>query len=91
LQIWKTQFGSQAMPTLHGSDTAAVHGPFPECRRKQRTHIDALSSALAAYGKRARHAIDPTDEPGDQGTADIFTEISRGVEEHLWFVEAHVG
>jgi starvation-inducible DNA-binding protein len=81
LQIWKTQFGSQAMPTLHGSDTAAVHAPFPECRRKQRTHIDALSSALAAYGKHARHAID----------ADVFTEISRGVDEHLWFVEAHAG
>ena len=67
----------------------AAEAPAPP--RKQRTHIDALSSALAAYGKRARHAIDQTDEPGDQGTADIFTEISRGVEEHLWFVEAHVG
>ena len=87
----KTQFGSQAMPTLHGSDTAAVHAPFPECRRKQRTHIDALSSALAACGKRARHVIDQTDEPGDQGTADICTEISRGVDEYLCFVEAHVG
>jgi len=58
---------------------------------KTEAHIDALSSALAAYGKRARHAIDQTDEPGDQGTADIFTEISRGVDEYPWFVEAHVG
>jgi len=54
-------------------------------------HIDALSSALGAYGKRARHAIDQTDELGDKGTADIFTEISRGVDRYLWFVEAHVG
>src|SRR2546427_826116 len=53
--------------------------------------FDATSSALAAYGKRPRYAIDQTDELADQGTADIFTEISRGVDEYLWFVEIHVG
>jgi len=63
--------------------------------RRQVAHralgIAALSSAPAAYGKPTRHATDQTDEPGDQGTADICTEISRGVDEYLCFVEAHVG
>ena len=27
----------------------------------------------------------------DKDTADIFTEISRGVDKYLWFVEAHLG
>lgn len=27
----------------------------------------------------------------DRDTADIFTEISRGVDKYLWFVEAHLG
>jgi len=53
-------------------------------------HVDALSSALATYGKLARAAIDEADKLGDKDTADIFTEISRGVDKWLWFVEAHL-
>src|SRR5262245_3503029 len=53
-------------------------------------HVDALSSALAAYGKLARAAIDEANKAGDADTADIFTEISRGVDKWLWFVEAHL-
>ena len=29
------------------------------------------------------------DELEDKDTADVFTEISRGVDTGLWFVEAH--
>ncbi len=57
----------------------------------ERDHVEALSSALATFGKGARHAIDQSDELGDQDTADIFTEISRGTDKYLWFVEAHLG
>ena len=27
---------------------------------------------------------------GDAGSADLLTEISRGVDKSLWFVEAHL-
>ena len=55
-----------------------------------REHVEALSSALAAYGKLLRAAIDAADRAGDKDTADIFTEISRGTDKWLWFVEAHL-
>jgi starvation-inducible DNA-binding protein len=55
-----------------------------------REHVEALSSALAAYGKMLRAAIDTADRAGDKDTADIFTEISRGTDKWLWFVEAHL-
>jgi starvation-inducible DNA-binding protein len=55
-----------------------------------REHVEALSSALAAYGKLARAAIDTSDRAGDKDTSDIFTEISRGTDKWLWFVEAHL-
>jgi starvation-inducible DNA-binding protein len=52
-------------------------------------HVDALSSALAAFGGVTRKAIDQVDELGDADTVDILTEISRGTDKWLWFVEAH--
>lgn len=53
-------------------------------------HVQALSTALADYGKLVRKAIDLADKAGDKDTADIFTEISRGTDKWLWFVEAHL-
>ena len=55
-----------------------------------RSHVEALSSALAAFGQSVRKAIDEANELGDLDTADIFTEVSRGIDKWLWFVEAHM-
>ena len=54
------------------------------------SHVEALSTALATFGKSARKAIDQASELGDQDTADLFTGVSRGVDKWLWFVEAHL-
>jgi starvation-inducible DNA-binding protein len=54
------------------------------------SHVEALSSALAAFGKGARKAINETNDLGDLDTADLFTEVSRGIDKWLWFVEAHL-
>ena len=53
-------------------------------------HVEALSTALAAFGKLAREAINESDELGDVDTSDLFTEVSRGIDKWLWFVEAHL-
>jgi starvation-inducible DNA-binding protein len=63
---------------------------YPATAVDGRGHVEALSSALAAFGKAARHAIDQADELGDQDTSDLFTEVSRGIDKWLWFVEAHL-
>jgi len=55
-----------------------------------RQHVDALSSALAAFGKLMRSAIEESQRVNDQDTNDIFIEISRGVDKWLWMVEAHL-
>ena len=55
-----------------------------------RSHVEALSSALAAFGGAARKAIDQANELGDLDTADLFTEVSRGIDKWLWFVETHL-
>src|SRR6266496_1101036 len=55
-----------------------------------RSHVEALSSALAAFGTAVRKGIDQANELGDLDTADLFTEVSRGIDKWLWFVEAHL-
>jgi hypothetical protein len=54
------------------------------------SHVEALSSALAAFGAAARKGIDQANELDDLDTADLFTEISRGIDKWRWFVEAHL-
>lgn len=55
-----------------------------------RDHVEALSKALATFGKAAREAIDEATEFGDIDTADLFTEVSREADKQLWMVEAHL-
>ena len=52
-------------------------------------HVEAPSTALAAFGKAARQGIEEANHIGDLDTADLFTEVSRGIDKWLWFVEAH--
>ena len=54
-----------------------------------KAHVVALSSALAKFGTTARAAIDSAAKARDADTADLFTEVSRGVDKLLWMVEAH--
>jgi starvation-inducible DNA-binding protein len=53
-------------------------------------HVEAVAAVLAAFGKLVRAAIELADKAGDTDTSDLFTEISRGIDKWLWFVEAHV-
>ena len=59
-------------------------------RPGSRRHVEALSSALATFGKLTRNAIDQANELSDLDTADLFTEVSRGTDKWTWFVEAHL-
>jgi len=54
------------------------------------THVRAMRDALATFGRRARKGIDDATALNDADTADLFTEVSRGVDKSLWMVEAHV-
>jgi starvation-inducible DNA-binding protein len=55
----------------------------------EQEHVFAVAGALAAFGESAREAIDHAATSGDADTADLFTEISRGIDQQLWLVESH--
>jgi starvation-inducible DNA-binding protein len=52
-------------------------------------HVEAVARALSTFGHNARTMIDEADDLDDADTSDMFTEISRGIDKWLWFVEAH--
>ena len=83
------QFGGTAEGTIRMAAKRSKLPEYPLNLSDGKGHVDALSHALAYYGESVRGAIDTAAELKDAGTADIFTEISRGVDKWLWFVEAH--
>ena len=84
------QLGGLAEGTARTVAKRSALADYPSKAISGRDHADALSSALSAFGKSAREAIDKSTELRDADTADLFTEISRGVDKWLWMVEAHL-
>ena len=84
------QLGGVAEGTVRTVAKRSSLADYPASTVDGRSHVGALSSALAAFGKAARQAIVESNELGDLDTADVFTEVSRGIDKWLWFVEAHL-
>jgi len=84
------QLGGLAEGTARMAAKRSSLAEYPAMAVDGRSHVEALSSALAAFGAAARKGIDQANELGDLDTADLFTEISRGIDKWLWFVEAHL-
>jgi starvation-inducible DNA-binding protein len=83
------QLGGIALGTARSISARSQLPEYPLDIANGRDHVAAVSSVLAAFGKAARAGIDQSNELRDADTADLFTEISRGVDKWLWFVEAH--
>jgi len=84
------QLGGVAEGTARMAAKRSSLSEYPTNTLDGRSHVEALSTVLAAFGKSARKAINDANDIGDLDTADLFTEISRGVDKWLWFVEAHL-
>jgi starvation-inducible DNA-binding protein len=81
--------GGVAAGTTQAVAAATRLPEYPVTAQKWSTHVEGMSTALGAFGKAAREAIDTAEDLGDAGTADLFTDISRDIDKWTWFVEAH--
>ncbi len=52
-------------------------------------HIKALKQRFMAVGGEVRKGITVAGEAGDEGTADILTEVSRALDKDGWFIGAN--
>jgi len=84
------QLGGVAEGTAKMAVQRAQLKPYPLDISTGKDHCEALSAALAVFGKLVRESIDTADEAGDKDSSDLYTEVSRGTDQWLWFVEAHL-
>lgn len=84
------QLGGAARGTLQSVAETSALAPYPLDAFTIADHLAALIDRYGAFANAVRQNIDDTDEAGDAETADLFTEVGRGVDKQLWFLEAHV-
>lgn len=82
--------GGTALGTIQAAVENSFLIPYPLGIADERQHVFAVAGALAAFGQSVREAIGKATDFGDVDTADLFTEVSRGIDHQLWFVESHV-
>src|SRR5580704_3884009 len=83
------QLGGIAEGTVRVSAARSRLEEYPLTIADGSAHVEAVSKALSTFGHEARNTIDQADELGDADTSGLFTEVSRGIDKWLWFVEAH--
>jgi starvation-inducible DNA-binding protein len=83
------QLGGIAEGTVRVSAARSRLEEYPLDIADGSAHVEAVSKALSDFGENARKTIEEAGALGDADGADIFTEISRGIDKWLWFVEAH--
>jgi starvation-inducible DNA-binding protein len=81
--------GGTANGTVQNSAERTFLMRYPFGIASEKDHVFAVSGALAAFGESTRDAINEAATYGDPETADLFTEISRGVDQQLWLVVSH--
>jgi starvation-inducible DNA-binding protein len=82
--------GGTAFGTIQVAASRSFLIPYPHDIDSTERHLFAVASSLAAFGQSARAAIDTVGASGDADSADLFTEISRGVDQQIWLVESNL-
>ena len=83
------QLGGIAEGTVRVAAARSRLPEYPLAIAEGMAHVEAVARALSTFGQEARTTIDEANALDDADTADLFTEVSRGIDKWLWFVEAH--
>ena len=84
-----SQLGGISEGTVRVASSRTRLPEYPLQIAEGMAHVEAVARALSTFGREARNTIDEVNALEDADTADLFTEISRGMDKWLWFVEAH--
>ncbi|MBC61956.1 MAG: DNA starvation/stationary phase protection protein Dps [Zetaproteobacteria bacterium] len=85
-----TALSSDAFGSVQQINKETILTAYPNNIHSGKEHLESLSSATAKICKYVRESIEKTSDNGDMGTSDLFTELSRDLDQYLWFLEAHL-
>ena len=85
-----TALGGVAIGTARMAAAASALPEYPVTATDGPEHVAALVERYGNYAASKRAAIDRANACNDADTADLFTEVSRAIDKHLWFLEAHL-
>jgi starvation-inducible DNA-binding protein len=63
---------------------------YPIDVTESKSTVKPLAERYAELAASTREAIKAAGAAGDEGTADLFTDVSRGLDTVLWFLKAHL-
>jgi starvation-inducible DNA-binding protein len=81
--------GGVALGTVRLAAKNSQLPEFPLSGLSDFGHVKALADRYGFCATSIRAAINTADDAGDKDTADLFTAISRTLDQALWFLEAH--
>ncbi len=81
--------GGYATGTVRMASSASQLPEYPTSAVDGFEHLDAMIERVAMFGRALRESIDRCDDLDDDDTQDMLVDISRAVDKHLWFLEAH--
>jgi starvation-inducible DNA-binding protein len=85
-----TALGGLALGTARMAAGASTLEEYPLDAVAGMDTVEAIADRLGAYAATIRTAIETALDLDDQDTGDLFIEVSRTIDKHLWFVEAHL-
>lgn len=83
------QLGGVAEGTVRAVAARSALIDYPLALSTGHEHVSAFSDSLSQFARTVRVGIEEMNDLQDAGSADILTEVSRGIDKWLWFVEAH--
>jgi starvation-inducible DNA-binding protein len=85
-----TTLGGVALGTVDSVKQSTILDTYPSNAVSGEEHLHALITRYGQVSNFIREHIDSATEQQDLVTADMYTEISRGLDLRLWFLEAHI-
>lgn len=85
-----TALGGVAWGTAHIAATRSTLPQYPQDIVEGHAHMLALAERFAQYATGVRANIAHAADVEDVGTAAVYTDISRGIEKQLKFLDAYL-
>lgn len=83
--------GGYAKGTVRMAASGSELGEYDESVIDGKQHIRALVDRYTIFTRQLRDGISAAQDKEDVVTEDLLTEVARGAELDMWFLESHIG